>query len=67
MTDFQKLIEILKDRGYTNQRIADAVGCTPAYISNLRSGRNKMPAWDKGQKLIRLEQVSRRPFAGSPL
>lgn len=57
--DFQRLVQDVMGRGWTGQRIADKVGCSRSYISNIRNGYNKEPTYSIGVALVDLERRTR--------
>ena len=59
MVDFQALINTLMSRGWSGQRIADKIGCSRSYISNLRNGYNQEPTYTLGAALVDLERRTR--------
>ena len=54
--NFQKIVEALFARGMTGQQIANKVGCSRSYISNIRNGYNIEPTYSIGAALIELER-----------
>jgi hypothetical protein len=59
MTDFQALTRKLHDRGWSDQRIAQKLGCVRTAIYQLRIGRNKEPRYNLGRALVELERRTR--------
>lgn len=53
MTPFgEKLRELRRAKGVTQQEMAKTIGVSPAYLSALEHGRRGMPAWPMIQKII---------------
>lgn len=59
--DFKSLILELQSRGLTQYFIADYVGCSQGYISDIVRGRSKgMVGFKRGLKLIEMERNTRK-------
>lgn len=53
MTPFgEKLRELRRARGVTQQRMAAALGVSPAYLSAMEHGHRSAPSWPMVQKII---------------
>ncbi|WP_312538219.1 helix-turn-helix domain-containing protein [Achromobacter mucicolens] len=52
--EWAPIIRELKDRGWTQQRVADALGCSQAAISQLNTGRHAEPSYAVGVGLLAL-------------
>lgn len=53
--DWKTIIKDLKDRGLTQEEIANKVGCSQNYISDLYNGkRGQALSYSIGQKLVQL-------------
>lgn len=57
--NFKELILILQSRGYTQYVIAEKIGCSQSYISDIVRGRNKGMGFKRGLKLIAFEKNTR--------
>lgn len=51
------LKSLRKDRGYTLQVVADAVGCSPSYLHRLENSNRKNPSMKMGSKLAKFYEV----------
>lgn len=60
MSKWQNVVATLKDLGYTQKRIADAVGCDQSHISDLRTGKRSEPRYSLGEKLLALLEEAKR-------
>ena len=58
--DFQELTSKLNKRGWSDQRIAQRVGCVRTAIYNLRMGKNVEPRYSLGVALVDLERRTRK-------
>lgn len=58
--DFQELTHELNKRGWSDQRIAQRVGCVRTAIYNLRMGKNVEPRYSLGVALVDLERRTRK-------
>ena len=55
MSQWQKMITDLKQKGLTQTQIADEIKCSQNYVSNLENGLcGKRLGYDKGKNLERL-------------
>ncbi|WOE32151.1 MULTISPECIES: helix-turn-helix transcriptional regulator [unclassified Acinetobacter] len=55
MNRWQKMIVELKDHGFTQKQIAEKIGCSQNYVSNLENGLcGKRLGYDKGRNLENL-------------
>lgn len=61
MNKWQIIVNDLRERGFTQQQIADAVPCSQNYISNISSGvSGKRPSHDIAQGLLALHKASQQ-------
>lgn len=55
MNKWQKMVVELKELGFTQKQIADEMGCSQNYVSNLENGLcGKRLGYDKGESLRNL-------------
>lgn len=55
MNRWQKMIVDLKEKGLTQTQIADGMGCSQNYVSNLENGIcGKRLGYEKGESLTKL-------------
>ena len=59
--NWQALLTELRDRGWTQQEIAERVGASQAAISDLKSGKTTNPAYTLGRALELLHQSGAAP------
>lgn len=60
--NWTKIIDELRQRGYTMVDIARAIGVEPTTIQAIRGGRNQNPQWPTGDALIRLYKKAMRKY-----
>ncbi len=53
---WKEIISDLKQAGWTQARIAQAVGVEQPTVSDLFNGRISQPRWDSGDKLKKLHR-----------
>lgn len=54
--DWKSVIGELEASGLTQKEIADRVGCSQPYVSQLKSGARKKPEFETGQALVDLHR-----------
>lgn len=60
MVNFQVLTKKLHDRGWTDERIAQKLGCARTAVYALRTGKNREPRYSLGAGLVALELRTRK-------
>lgn len=53
-TSFARIIKDLQNAGWQNKEIAEKVGCSDVYISQLAKGKRQQPTYDLGRRLVTL-------------
>ena len=65
--DWASIVRGLKECGWSQQAVADALGCSQGAISQLNTGRHADPAYSLGVRLLALhERVVAKDFATRP-
>ena len=59
--DWKQLLGDLRDRGWTQQQIAERVGASQAAISDLNSGKTTNPNYAVGRALDELRSSKEKP------
>jgi transcriptional regulator with XRE-family HTH domain len=54
--DWPKLIDEIKSKGYTQERIANVCGCSIGNLSELRSGKVRNPTYPLGKALVEMHK-----------
>ena len=57
--NFQRLVNKIRKRGWSVERISRKAGVSKAYIYKISNGKAGEPTWTIGQKLIALESKTR--------
>ena len=60
MVDFQALTTKLHNRGWSDEQIAQKIGCVRTAVYALRMGKNKEPRYALGVALVDLERRTRK-------
>lgn len=59
MTDWKEVIASLADKGFTQQEIADYVGCSQSYVGQLSTGlRGKAVSFVVGSALLNMKAAA---------
>jgi len=67
MTFGERLRSYRKSRGATLQQVADAAGCTKAYVWELEKRPDKNPTADRLNKIAKFLDVSVQDLLGEPV
>lgn len=54
------LLKEISQHGVSSEKIADAIGCSVAYVNKLRNGERKTPSYIVMDKIRRLHQETVR-------
>lgn len=60
--EFTDMISDLLQRGYTLQKIGDAIGTTESNVRAMLTNSRQRPRWDTGDKLITLHKKTMRKY-----
>lgn len=64
--NWQAILTDLRERGWTQQLIADRIGASQAAISDLSSGKTKKPTYALGRALELLHDSNLKPAKHEP-
>ena len=58
--NFQTLLIDLQQMGYSQTKIAQAVGCSIPAINDLISGNSRMPSYRLGSAIVEMHKAAKR-------
>ena len=60
-TDFSKILEELREKGFNDYKMADLTGVNSTSLSKLRTGDRKQPNYDDGVALMEVYRTEIHP------